>query len=543
MLNILHLTLFASTVAAYHETMTTTRHDWSPQGQSDLAAQHTVLFVTHNLNVDNNVLTNKLMAVSDPDSPSYGQHLTFKQVNQLTSNPIATQCVEEYLQQIGAKIYSIKGQGQFIRATHDIKTWSKIFKTTFHDYTHQTELNRPSIVRTSEYTLPMQLSSCVDFVGYTTQLPATTKPRMHATPTPLQTKPGTVDPTLLKSFYNIDSYTSSPNVSQAVFEAVGANYSPADLAEWLSYYSFPAQKVARDIGGHNSTALCKTTRPAACIEPNLDLQYLMGTAQGSPTTYWYETNETWPFIAWIEEVMSDETPVTVHSISYAEAEYHVPPTLLRLFSVAAQKLGLMGTTLVVSSGDDGVAGAEARGNQSACKVRNFNPYFPSSCPFVTAVGATQGPENYGSEIAETSNAHPSGGITTGGGFSNFYLQPSYQTSAVATYTATAKMPVGNYNATGMRGYPDVALLGHMYQVMIGGTQFGVSGTSASTPVMAGMINLWNTKRLRKGKSLLGFLNRKFFLVFVLFFCSFPCLPAASLSSYFFFFFFLFSTAV
>ena len=159
-----------------------------------------------------------------------------------------------------------------------------------------------------------------------------------------------------------------------------------------------------------------------------------------------------------------------------------------------------------------------------------------------------GPENYQPEIPETSDAHPSGGITTGGGFSNYYVQPEYQKSAVAGYVSNAKMPVGNYNATGMRGYPDVALMGHMYQVrhvcvagagwcssvgvagvagvglmlilllfvlllysdgaqvMIGGTQFGVSGTSASTPVVAGMVNLWNTKRLKKGQSVLGFLN-------------------------------------
>ena len=135
------------------------------------------------------------------------------------------------------------------------------------------------------------------------------------------------------------------------------------------------------------------------------------------------------------------------------------------FSIAAQKLGLMGTTIVVSSGDDGIAGAEARGNASNFAYR---PYFPASCPWVTAVGATYGPENYGSEVAEQSDGHPSGGITTGGGFSNFYNQPAYQAAAVAAYVSAATMPpaTGNYNATGKRGYPDVALLGHMYQVNV-----------------------------------------------------------------------------
>lgn len=42
--------------------------------------------------------------------------------------------------------------------------------------------------------------------------------------------------------------------------------------------------------------------------------------------------------------------------------------------------------------------------------------------------------------------------------------------------------------------------------MIGGTQFGVSGTSASTPVVAGMVNLLNSKRHLAGKPVLGFIN-------------------------------------
>ena len=99
----------------------------------------------------------------------------------------------------------------------------------------------------------------------------------------------------------------------------------------------------------------------------------MGMAQGPATTYWYEANETWPFIAWIEAVVADPNPVTVHSISYDEPEYHVPASLKDAFAVAAQKLGLMGTSILVSSGDDGVAGAEARQNKTAC---GFEAYFP-----------------------------------------------------------------------------------------------------------------------------------------------------------------------
>jgi subtilase family serine protease len=47
------------------------------------------------------------------------------------------------------------------------------------------------------------------------------------------------------------------------------------------------------------------------------------------------------------------------------------------------KLGAVGVTVVVSSGDDG-----APGNLGDCKGKPFDPPFPASSPWVTTVGAT-----------------------------------------------------------------------------------------------------------------------------------------------------------
>lgn len=102
------------------------------------------------------------------------------------------------------------------------------------------------------------------------------------------------------------------------------------------------------------------------------------------------------------------------------------------------KLGLAGVTVLYSSGDDGVAG----NGKACCTQRNclgatyskdgltFNPSFPSTCPYVTSVGATQikpGASVTAPEVAcETV-------IYSGGGFSNVFAQPSYQAEAIATY--------------------------------------------------------------------------------------------------------------
>ena len=84
----------AAAVAAPHETMIA-REDWRPQRRAPVAAPHTLLFVARERNVGA-ALTEELMAVSDPESSRYGDHLTFEEVGALTSDPAATRCVHDY---------------------------------------------------------------------------------------------------------------------------------------------------------------------------------------------------------------------------------------------------------------------------------------------------------------------------------------------------------------------------------------------------------------------------------------------------------------
>ena len=99
-------------------------------------------------------------------------------------------------------------------------------------------------------------------------------------------------------------------------------------------------------------------------------------------------------------------------------------------------------------------------------------------------------------------------ITSGGGFSAYYAMPTFQKTHISAYFVTAaaagKSPKSGY-ATG-RGYPDVSLLGYNYQVRIGGLTYGISGTSASAPVMAGIFSNINAARINSGRSSVGWAN-------------------------------------
>lgn len=181
------------------------------------------------------------------------------------------------------------------------------------------------------------------------------------------------------------------------------------------------------------------------------------------------------------------------------------------------KLGLQGVTILAASGDDGVADYGARtctagqvstANNCACKADSssyidydgtsisqagnkwtgtgYFPSFPASCPYITAVGGTQGPESNTTEIAASTTT---GAImTSGGGFSIFYIQKPWQIKQINSYftgLSSANMPTSGYNILGS-GYPDVSLASVNYLIYFSGSSSLVSGTSASCPVFAGM---------------------------------------------------------
>ena len=118
----------------------------------------------------------------------------------------------------------------------------------------------------------------------------------------------------------------------------------------------------------------------------------------------------------------------------------------------------------------------------------------SACPYVTAVGATR----YINPEQAT--------LYSSGGFSNVYSRPTYQKTAVRKYLDDLGGEwKGFYNSTG-RGFPDVAAQGSNFHVIDQGRDRLVTGTSASTPVFAGIIALLNSALADSGKPPMGFLN-------------------------------------
>ncbi|KAJ0426609.1 subtilisin-like protein [Aspergillus carlsbadensis] len=206
-------------------------------------------------------------------------------------------------------------------------------------------------------------------------------------------------------------------------------------------------------------------------------------------------------------------PTNVISISYGVAESSLPVRYMRRQCLEYMKLGLQGVSVVMASGNDGVATSFCMGTDR--KV--FSPDFPATCPYVTAVGSTLLPPGGDAHRPKEIVVKTFG---SGGGFSNVFGRPGYQQSTVQKYFCKAdlKYPYyesidnssfaengGIYNRIG-RAYPDVSAVGENILVFYRGTSDLAGGTSASTPIFGAMLTRVNEERLAAGMPTIGFVN-------------------------------------
>lgn len=94
-----------------------------------------------------------------------------------------------------------------------------------------------------------------------------------------------------------------------------------------------------------------------------------------------------------------------------------------------------------SSGDDGVGAGNCQTNDGT-KTERFQPNFPASCKIIFSFLPLHGQSPYRNDLSGpfvttvggTVKVNPEVAVSfSGGGFSNYFAQPSYQTTAVSTF--------------------------------------------------------------------------------------------------------------
>jgi hypothetical protein len=216
----------------------------------------------------------------------------------------------------------------------------------------------------------------------------------------------------------------------------------------------------------------------------------------------------------------DNLIAPVVSMSFGRCETQTAAATAQGYRMLAQQANSSGITWLAGSGDAGAfACDQGLGETQATMGVAVN--LPASIPEVTAVGGTELDYNLGLGCGGTSvlwylnfSNQPNGTSTncyipevawndtspqqalsaSGGGASTLFLAPAWQVGLAGVDT--------DYNGQFMRGVPDVAFAASTmllpYEIVLNGAPAFMGGTSAATPVFAGIVVLLNQYLVETG---------------------------------------------
>jgi uncharacterized protein (TIGR03437 family) len=236
-------------------------------------------------------------------------------------------------------------------------------------------------------------------------------------------------------------------------------------------------------------------------EADLDLEWSGAIARNATIIYVYS-----PDVFTSMTYAVDQNLAPVVSMSYGACEAQTPTSQANSMRALAQQANSQGITWFNASGDSGAADCASSSTSSSGAVLAVD--FPASVPEVTGVGgtefnegtgtywnATNGPNSVSalSYIPETSwndSAIDGSPSASGGGASSLYTKPSWQTGP-------------GVPSDGARDVPDISLNASAdhdgYDTMMGGKTYSSGGTSAPTPIFAGIAAILNQYLVQNGK--------------------------------------------
>jgi tripeptidyl-peptidase I len=551
------------------------------QGSSQIQIQ--LAFIQSNIES----AAESLLKVSDPTSPEYGRHWTASEVVEAFA-PRAEYISSaiDWLHRSGISTTQLSGSNSrgHILIDLTVDDAERLFNTVCSQFNYGE--TGGSWIDCGPYSIPDSLTSSVDYVATirrSIQPPsprdlnqAKLRPMVPITQFP-QAQEKLFDsadvncnqytaPSCLRELYNIPSSTSPhPDNSFGIYEIAWVTWLADDLDNFFSLFQpdlIGQRPVVESIDGGYMQTDYKIS--PFNLEPDLDFEYAMALASPQPVKNIQVGDEflggdlndmlaafdkyyCGALNSSIDPTFPDPqsggynqttdcgtlTPPQVLSISYSNPEVNFSPKYLQRQCLEFLKLGLMGVTVVVGSGDTGTASGVLPGTcidpatgASNATTGRFSPQWPSACPWITSVGGTQRsvPSNISASTTATMNKRAltnetalyndfGGGsiLSSGGGFSNVFTVPPYQHVAVSRYQQLENahlktLEAEGYFTSGGRGFPDIAALASAYLTVIDSQLLTVYGTSASTPMFASMIAMINNERLSASKRVLGFIN-------------------------------------
>lgn len=448
-------------------------------------------------------MENYLLEISDPDSVVYRQYLTLTEVQEFTKpSDEVRQPVFDWLKKYPVKCLDY---GDSLRCDANVTTIAHMFNLKRSH--HQT--------LSGKIYLPYELQDKILFVEGLIN-----KKKIRHLPNSISKVYQSISPDPnfvgLETLEHVYQFVAKPvNGSVAAIEYQGqSGFSQTDLSSSAKMNSLSPDTVSHIVG--------VDTYPD--LETQLDLQMEQLVAPNSSLWFWDDNG--W-LLSFATNFSNSENVPNVISMSWGWAEdsqcqittcgNRTSQQYVERVNQEYVKIGVRGVSILVSSGD---AGAPGRTSEACYSSRPVNPVMPGSSPWITSVSATFIGNSSNTMKWNTSLCKQYGciagteefptnfnytGWTTGGGFSIYDTQPSWQSPAVNNYLHSGVSLPTNFNKLG-RAYPDVSAVGHNCPVVDSDEVEAVDGTSCSSPLFAGVVARLNAHEASKGRPPLGFLN-------------------------------------
>lgn len=367
---------------------------------------------------------------------------------------------------------------------------AQAFRTQIHRYSDDGEVH---FANATEPSLPAALEQLAfGLVGLDDFYPKSPRAKQaHASPRLSGGGQNFLAPDDIATIYDISAlYQAGIDGTGTTIAIMGASaIDISDISSFQTDFGLAANppKVMLALGA------ASPGKTGAEVEADLDLEWSGAVARNAQIIYVYSSNV---YTSATYAISENLAPVV--SLSFGGCEAQNSLTFRNTVKATADQGNAQGITWVAASGDSGAAGCDSAFS-SPTAVRGLGVSYPATMPEVTAVGGTEfneGTGNYwGSNsptglsalayIPETAwNESGAGGLAaSGGGLSAAYPQPSWQ--------AGPGLP-----AASGRAIPDIAGTASMhdgYAVFSQGQLYLVYGTSAPTPVFAGIMALLNQK--------------------------------------------------
>ncbi|VDB96160.1 unnamed protein product [Peniophora sp. CBMAI 1063] len=464
-------------------------------------------------NSDITGLEDRLKIVSSPSSSEYGKWLTREEVNVFVApTQESLSAINAFLATHNLVAIPVSPAGDIVAVNVTVAQANSLFDTEY--YTFMSTDTGDTTVRTLEYSIPASLKGHLSYIHPTTIFPTfqakstvlKVTPLSSVTDAPIQTRSTDpkydyckeyITPACIEHMYGLptDPATAIANANDSItVTAYDLEYVQKDdlkmfLEEFRPDVDPETSYTVKGIAG----AFDPQGIDYAGVEADLDVEYAIGLATDIPLDFvsvgfGVYNDGAGGFYATAQILAAHSDTSHVVTTSYGGNEDELTIEVAQALCNTYLQLSAMGITVIFSSGDGGVSG----GQSQTCTT--FVPTFPSGCPYVLSVGATQ---YNGTEVAAEFSS---------GGFSNIFPRPWYQEKEVSSYLKDlGDTYTGLYNASG-RGFPDVAAIGHYAAIAYADEWALVDGTSVSAPVFAATIAILNDKLLAAGKPTLGFIQ-------------------------------------